>query len=72
MALLNSFGNNLHDRMSSIFVDSSFLVIKQDKKRFRLDGISASAFERATKLTDGYFSPTCTSPINLISSLINC
>ena len=54
------------------FVDWSLLVIKQDRKRLRLDGITVSAFERVIELIDGYFSPTHTFFTDLISSFINC
>ena len=38
---------------ATIFVDCSLLVVKQDGQRLRLDGITASPFEKVIELTGG-------------------
>ena len=39
--------------IATIFVDWSLFVIKQDRKHFRLDAITASVFEKFIELNDG-------------------
>ena len=39
--------------IATIFPDCLLTVIKQDRKRLRLDLVAASAFERVAELTDG-------------------